>query len=305
MVGQKTHDDALNCNGLFSNKPFETIAPSQQTRPFVFNSPHSGRVYPQSFIAQSRLCKDQIRLSEDFYVDRLFANVAQKGVPLLKANFPRSWLDVNREPYELDPKMFDSPLPPYANISSIRVAGGLGTVPRIVAEHKDIYKHRLSVDDGLARIEQIYRPYHETLRKLIAKTHAKFGYAVLVDCHSMPSSIQNGSGQGRPDFIIGDRYGSSTLSSLTQIALLILTNMGYKVTSNKPYAGGFITEHYGRPAKNLHALQIEINRGLYVDEKTFEPKPGFDKLAQDLTLFSERFMHYVEQEMSQIKTAAQ
>lgn len=299
MAGQ------TNYNEMFKGKPFETVAPFDQTRPFVFNSPHSGRIYPDEFTQSSRLEKDHIRLSEDFFVDRLFANVPQKGVPLLKANFPRAWLDVNREPYELDPKMFDGPLPSYANISSIRVAGGLGTVPKIVAENREIYRHRLPVQEGLERIEKVYRPYHETLRKLIARTHAKFGYAVLVDCHSMPSNMNNVSGKYRPDFIIGDRYGVSARSSLTQIALLILSNMGYQVTSNKPYAGGFITEHYGRPTKNLHALQIEINRGLYVDEKSFELRPGFDKLVEDLTLFSKRFMHYVEQEMSEFAVAAQ
>lgn len=294
-----------NYQDMFKGQPFETIAPSEQTRPFVFNSPHSGRNYPLEFVENSRLNDSHIRLSEDFFVDRLFANIPQKGVPLLKANFPRAWLDVNREPYELDPKMFDRPLPPYTNVNSIRVAGGLGTIPKIVAENREIYQHRLPVSEGLERIEKIYRPYHETLRKLIARTHSKFGYAVLVDCHSMPSNVNDMSGHLRPDFIIGDRYGSSTRSTLTQIALLILTNMGYHVTSNKPYAGGFITQHYGRPNKNLHALQIEINRGLYVDEKTFQPKAGFDKLMDDLTLFSERFMHYVEREMFEFAVAAQ
>lgn len=289
----------------FGGKPFEVIAPSEQTRPFVFNSPHSGRIYPKDFLDSSRLDSFSIRASEDHYVDLLFDNVSQSGVSFLKANFPRAWLDVNREPYELDPKMFDGELPSYINKNSIRVAGGLGTIPKIVAEKKDIYQHRLPVGESLDRIEHLYRPYHETLRKLIARTHAKFGYAFLIDCHSMPSTVGRGKTSLRPDFIIGDRYGTSADKCLTQIALLLLNNMGYNAISNKPYAGGFITEHYGRPQKNLHALQIEINRGLYIDERTLELKPAFDRLKNDLQQFSVQFMHYVEHEFSNIQLAAE
>lgn len=289
----------------FDGKPFEVIAPTQQTRPFVFNSPHSGRIYPEAFLASSRLDALSIRASEDHYVDQFFSGVSHFGVPFLKANFPRSWLDVNREPYELDPKMFDGELPAYVNQNSIRVAGGLGTIPKIVAEKKEIYSHRLPVDESLERIEFVYRPYHEILRKLIAKTHAQFGYAFLIDCHSMPSNTDQGRTGVRPDFIIGDRYGTSADSCLTQIALLLLNNMGYHAISNKPYAGGFITEHYGRPRKNLHALQIEINRGLYINEQTLELKPAFDRLRDDLQQFSAQFMHYVEYEFSNISAAAE
>lgn len=289
----------------FGEEPFEVFAPIEQTRPFVFNSPHSGRNYPDRFLASSRLDPLAIRASEDHYVDQLFDKVSQFGVPFLKANFPRAWLDVNREPYELDPKMFDGELPSYINKSSIRVAGGLGTIPKIVAENKDIYRHRLPVQESLERIEHLYRPYHSTLRKLIARTHARFGRAFLIDCHSMPSSAGRGKTGQRPDFIIGDRYGTSADKCLTQIALLLLNNMGYNAISNKPYAGGFITEHYGRPQKNLHAVQIEINRGIYIDERTLELKPMFDKLKHDLQHFSVQFMHYVEHEFSNIQAAAE
>lgn len=289
----------------FGGKPFEVVAPSEQTRPFVFNSPHSGRTYPDDFLTCSRLNACSIRASEDHYVDLLFDEIPQFGVPLLKANFPRAWLDVNREPYELDPRMFDGELPSYVNRNSIRVAGGLGTIPKIVAEKKDIYRHRLSIDEGIDRIEYVYRPYHETLRKLIARTHARFGYAFLVDCHSMPSTVGRGKTNFRPDFIIGDRYGTSADKCLMQIALLLLNNMGYHAISNKPYAGGFITEHYGRPQKNLHALQIEINRGLYINEQSLELKSSFDQLKNDLQKFSIQFMHYVEHEFSNMQAAAE
>lgn len=297
--------EGFDFKDIFGCEAFSVVAPPNQIKPFVFNSPHSGRNYPESFISGSRLDENGIRASEDFYVDQLFSKVSQFGVPLLKANFPRAWLDVNREPYELDPKMFIEPLPPHANINSVRVAGGLGTVPKIVAENKDIYQRRLPLGEALNRIEHVYRPYHEMLRKLIVRTHAKFGYCVLVDCHSMPSNVRSSGKHERPDFIIGDRYGSSADNRLTQIALLIFQNMGYRAVRNKPYAGGFITEHYGRPHKHLHALQIEINRSLYIDETSLELKSGFDKLQADLGLFAKQFMHYVEHEYSDLQSAAE
>ncbi|TYC60707.1 N-formylglutamate amidohydrolase [Rhodobacterales bacterium] len=265
---------------------FDVLSPADQRLPYVFNSPHSGRQYPRSFLASSRLDELAIRRSEDAYVDDLFAHVVPLGAPLLRAHFPRAYLDVNREPYELDPKMFDGRLPPYANVRSIRVAGGLGTVARIVSENHEIYRHKLPVREALARVEEIYKPYHSTLRRLLAQTHVTFGYAVLIDCHSMPSTVKCQTTDTRPDFILGDRYGTSCSSELTDFACMTLRNMGYTVNRNKPYAGGFITEHYGRPASGLHALQIEINRGLYMNETTQEPSSGFADLFDNLREFT-------------------
>lgn len=250
--------------------------------PFVFNSPHSGRLYPGSFLAASKLSSLDIRRSEDVFVDQLFSGVVALGAPLLAAQFPRAWLDVNREPYELDPKLFTENLPAHANIRSMRVAGGLGTVPRLVAENVEIYRQRPSLDEAMGRIENIYRPYHETLRGLMARASVTFGHAILVDCHSMPSSGARNEGQSRPDIIIGDRYGTSCNGDISRGLMRRFAELGYSVTRNKPYAGGFITEHYGRPLKGLHAVQIEINRGLYVNEKTLEPTVGFQALAEDI-----------------------
>ncbi len=275
--------DQVDFNGLPS---FEVLAPADQRLPFVFNSPHSGCQYPKSFLEASRLDSRAIRKSEDAFVDSLFASVVPLGAPLLRANFPRAYLDVNREPYELDPKMFDGRLPSYANVRSIRVAGGLGTVARIVSESQEIYRHRLPVDEALMRIEEIYKPYHSALRRLLAQTHVTFGHSVLIDCHSMPSSIRTGGSDERPDFILGDRYGTSCAPDLTDFAASLLRGMGYSVSRNKPYAGGFITEHYGRPARGLHALQIEINRGLYMDEATHSPHEGYQRLKLDLAEFA-------------------
>jgi N-formylglutamate amidohydrolase len=226
-----------------------------------------------------------IRRSEDHYVDELFSHAPNLGAPLLLAHFPRAYLDVNREPYELDPRMFDGALPPYVNIGSMRVAGGLGTIPRIVAENMEIYRRRLSVEEGLSRIEAIYKPYHACLRRLIARTHATFGMSVLIDCHSMPGNIRLSGSDIRPDFIIGDRYGTSAAAELSRAAMYFLEGLGFTAVRNKPYAGGFITEHYGRPVRGLHALQIEINRALYIDEVTLRKRPDFDDLKRALTEF--------------------
>ncbi len=301
-VGDQT---GLSERNAFADKAFEIIEPGTQRLPFVFNSPHSGRIYPQSFLDLSRLDDHAIRRSEDHYVDELFGFVPDFGAPLLLAHFPRAYLDVNREPYELDPRMFDGPLPPHANIGSVRVAGGLGTVPRLVAENMEIYRGRLPVADALARIEEIYKPYHACLRRLIARTHVGFGMAILVDCHSMPANIRITGSSQRPDFIIGDRYGTSAAAELSRVVVEILEGMGYSVSRNKPYAGGFITEHYGRPVRGLHALQIEINRGLYIDEGTLLKKPGFARLSADLQSFVRALAVHVDDAAAYLPLAAE
>ncbi|MEM8750331.1 MAG: N-formylglutamate amidohydrolase [Pseudomonadota bacterium] len=261
---------------------FSVLAPAEQRVPFVFNSPHSGSNYPPSLVAASRLTPHTLRMSEDVLVDRLFDSVVMIGAPLLRAHFPRAWLDVNREPYELDPKLFREKLPAHANTRSIRVAGGLGTVPRLVSENLPIYEIPPTLADGMERIEQVYRPYHETLRKLIAQSVVQFGYGVLVDCHSMPSSDSKSEQKVRPDIIVGDRYGTSCNGEISGCLIDQFSALGYTVARNKPYAGGFITEHYGRPLKGLHAVQVEINRALYIDEATLQPHEGFEKLRLDI-----------------------
>lgn len=281
------------------NPPFTLLEPAEQRVPFVFNSPHSGRNYRPQFLAQVRLDRASIRKSEDYRVEELFAGAVPLGSPMLAANFPRAFLDVNREPYELDPAMFEGELPAYANTKSVRVAGGLGTIARIVSETEDIYASRISVDDGLERINSIYRPYHATLRSLVARTHARFGHAVLVDCHSMPSMRETQhQRRTRPDFVLGDRFGTSCAPQITFAAAQFLGEMGYDVEINKPYAGGFITEHYGRPDSGFHALQIELNRSIYMDEISLTKKPAFEKVAQDMTRFISRLVSIPEAGMA-------
>ena len=202
---------------------------------------------------------------------------------MISARFPRAYLDVNREPYELDPELFADPLPDYANSQSVRVIGGLGTIARIVADGEEIYSTRLSVEQAMARIDYLYFPFHGALAELDAETKALFGYAVLIDCHSMPSAQMAQSSGPRPDFVIGDRFGVACDPKLTRTLKDALTGSGYDVHLNRPYAGGYITEHYGRPLEGVHAVQIEINRALYLNEARFTPGRGFPRLKTDLT----------------------
>ncbi len=273
--------------------------------PFVLNSPHSGRFYPQRFLAMSRLDPATIRRSEDAFVDELFAGGTMLGAPMLCANFPRAYLDVNREPWELDPRMFSETLPAHANTRSARVAGGLGTVPRLVGDGLDIYPGRLPLGEAALRIEAIYKPYHDALRRLVMRTHTAFGFAVLIDCHSMPASVRIGEGTVRPDFIIGDRFGTSACAALSETAIDLLAAMGYRVAHNKPYAGGFITEHYGRPARNLHVLQIEVNRGLYMNERCLTRNAGFEALTGDITRFLRELMALPDELFCPVPMAAE
>ena len=286
-------------------RPFEVRAAAEQRVPYIFNSPHSGRYYPERFLEMTRLDANAIRRSEDCYVEELFGCAVMLGAPLLIANFPRAYLDVNREPWELDPRMFADPVPGFCNVRSARVAGGLGTVPKLVGEGLDIYARRLPLAEPDDPIETIYKPYHECLKRLLTRTHARFGSAVLVDCHSMPASIRIGDSGVRPDFIIGDRFGASASGQLSEHAITLLSAMGYAVAHNKPYAGGFITEHYGRPARGLHALQIEVNRGLYMNERTYQKSAGFDALARDLQSFAADLMALPEDAIGAMPLAAE
>lgn len=272
---------------------FTIVAPLPQTVPFVFCSPHSGRIYPSSLIARARLDAHGLRRSEDCLVDDLFADVTRLGAPLIAARFPRAYLDLNREPYELDPELFDEELPPYANTQSIRVAGGLGTIARIVADGEEIYREPPALEHALDRIELLYKPFHRALADLLAATHKRFGYAILIDCHSMPSASAAGSSPTRPHLVLGDRFGSACDPRITRFAREVAQGLGYEVLLNRPYAGGFITEHYGRPAQGFYAMQIEINRALYLNETTLTATAGFGRLKADLMKLAQALVNAV------------
>ena len=257
---------------------FDVVRPTQLLSPLVFCSPHSGRCYPRAFLAASRLAPLALRKSEDCYVDELLGTVATLGAPLISARFPRAYIDANREPYELDPALFVERPPAFANTQSIRVAGGLGTIPRLVADAEEIYANRLPLSVAFERIERLYHPFHQALADLLQEARSAFGRSILIDCHSMPSASSDQSSNQRPHFVLGDRFGVSCDPRLTRFVRDTLTGYGYSVQLNRPYAGGFITEHYGKPVAGIEALQIEINRGLYLNEATLEKTAGFTAL---------------------------
>src|SRR5450631_3441472 len=268
--------------------PFEVVEPVRLACPLVFSSPHSGTIYPRRFLEAARLDETVLRRSEDAFVDALFGGATALGAPLIRARFPRAYLDLNREPYELDPRMFDGELPAFANTRSLRVAGGLGTIARVVGQAQEIYACRIPIGEALDRIEKLYKPYHACLRGLIDRARQVFGIAVLVDCHSMPSgTLRQGQTKlftmpQKPDFVVGDRYGTSCAPDFVDAVEYELRRRGYDVQRNKPYAGGFITEHYGNPAGECHAMQIEVSRALYMDERTLSKGERFAEVAADL-----------------------
>src|SRR6202048_3540697 len=210
--------------------PFEALEPADCLGPLLFNSPHSGRIYPREFLLTARLDLAILRRSEDSFVDELIAGVVGRGQPLVRAHFPRCYIDVNREPYELDPRMFEGRLPSFANTRSMRVAGGLGTVARVVGDSQEIYDQRIPVDDALRRIETLYKPYHRALRRLFTRVHRDFGAAVLVDCHSMPSTAGPKDERPRADIVIGDRYGTSCVGVVADTIEAIVRERGYTVS---------------------------------------------------------------------------
>ena len=264
----------------------EILRPGEQTAPIVLASPHSGTAYPDAFVAASPLDPLDLRRSEDCFVDELWLGAAALGVPLLRAAFPRAFVDANREPFELDPEMFEDELPPYVNVNSSRVAAGLGTLARVVASGKEIYGGKLRFADALDRIETCYRPYHAALRRLIDATRDRFGYCILIDCHSMPSvgaPMDPDAGRGRADFILGDGFGTACEGAVAHTVERALESHGYRVTRNKPFAGGYTTRHYGCPEEGVHALQIETNRALYMDEDAIGRLPALADVAGHMT----------------------
>ncbi len=249
--------------------------------PLVFASPHSGRIYPADMMAATTLDALTIRRSEDAFVDDLIAAAPSLGATVISARLARAYIDVNREPYELDPTMYEGELPEFARGRSARVAAGLGAIARIVAEGQEIYGRKLTFAEACGRIETAHTPYHAALNQLLEAARAAHGFAILVDWHSMPAAAAR-SGSGACDMVLGDRFGAACAPALSACVGGELEAMGYRVARNAPYAGGYTTEHYGRPAKGIHALQIEISRGLYLDEARLVPTEGFAKLRRDI-----------------------
>jgi N-formylglutamate amidohydrolase len=262
--------------------------PDMPATALVFASPHSGRVYPPGLMAASCLDADTIRQSEDAHVDELISGSPAHGVTVIAARLARAWIDVNREPWELDPGMFEDELPAYAKGRTARVAAGLGSIARIVSDGQEIYHRKLTFAEALARVEAVHRPYHAALAELVASARQAWGAAVLIDWHSMPSAAARhgtdarGGERAGCDVVLGDRFGGACAPAVARLAEQGFRDLGYSVARNAPYAGGYTTEHYGRPPRKVHALQVEINRALYMDERTLAPTSGFRSLKADL-----------------------
>ena len=255
-------------------------APAKQTVPLVFSSPHSGCCYDDEFIATARLDEKTLRRSEDSYVDDIFGTAPTHGAPLIAATFPRAFCDVNREAWELDPAMFEDTLPAWVNTTSPRVGAGLGTIARVVANGEAIYGIRLRFAEAQRRVHGYWQPYHDALFSMVEQTRARFGACLLVDCHSMPSATTSGR-RATPDVVLGDVHGTTCAPAVMRRADAFFTERGYLTRRNDPYAGGYVTRHYGRPNANIHALQIEIARGLYMDEVTLEKRSGYTRVKRD------------------------
>ena len=259
----------------FENRSYVLRQPESRTTSVVFASPHSGRNYPASFLAKAILNEREIRSSEDAFVDDLFASAVDCGAPLLLAQAPRAYLDLNRGPEELDPAVIEGVRRMAHNP---RIASGLGVIPRVVSNGRAIYRGKLTLNEAHERITQVWRPYHDTLQSLLDEAHRSFGEAILIDCHSMPhEALENVGppGASRPDVVLGDRFGAAAASSVVERVEAAFASAGFKVARNMPFAGAYICQHYGRPSRRHHAVQVEIDRSLYMNENTIKPNANF------------------------------
>lgn len=262
------------------------LRPAEQRLPFVFASPHSGRLYPPDFIAQSRLTPEALRRSEDAYVDELFEAVTDFGCPFLAAEFPRAYVDTNRAASELDPAMFDAPLAVAVAVPGARVNAGLGVIPRVVRDGVDIYRGKLGATEAENRLNLLYRPYHAALAALVDETWRRFGCAVVVDCHSMPSV------PAVPEIVFGDCHGTAISPQLMRHVERAFALQGFATARNAPYAGGYTTHLYARRQIGVHALQIEVNRALYLDEERIAKTSGFAGVKGRLIAALQRVLEF-------------
>ncbi len=265
------------------HRAFDLERPRRRTTAVVFASPHSGRDYPDTFLKHAALDAQAIRSSEDAYVDQLFSMVPQSGAPFLTARAPRAFLDLNRAPEELDSALIEGVRRQSHNP---RVASGLGVIPRVVSNGRPIYRGKISLEEAHSRITTFWRPYHDQLQTLLDESRNRFGLGILVDCHSMPHEAIEHVGVGgghRPDIVIGDRFGAAASSIIVEQIEAAFASAGLRVARNMPFAGAYIAQHYGRPSKNQHAVQIELDRGLYMNERTLERKSDFDAFKQLLS----------------------
>jgi N-formylglutamate amidohydrolase len=300
MTVLQTHSKLCLMDGETADATLELRRPTGKRLPLILASPHSGSDYPVDFVSASRLDRLALRRSEDSFVDELFAAAPGLGAPLLSARFPRAYLDVNREPYELDPAMFSDALPHFVNAASPRVRMGLGTIARVVANGEEIYANKLRFAEAQRRIDGLYYPYHQALHRLVEETEALFGGYLLVDCHSMPSAAGLMCSAAAVDIVLGDCHGTTCAPEILEAARRFFAVRGFTVAINAPYAGGYTTEHYGYPPRRRHTLQVEINRALYMDERNYRRRPRFASLVRELTEFVGQLARAAEERLTEI-----
>lgn len=262
---------------------FKLSMPPAQSTSVVFASPHSGRHYPWWFVRKSMLDELVIRSSEDAFMDMLVACAPSFGAPLLTAQMPRAYIDLNRSSDELDPAVIEGIKPGNHNP---RIASGLGVIPRVVSNGRAIYRGKLPLSEAKERIEAVWQPYHAQLTALMTQTKTAFGEAILIDCHSMPHEALDSVtkvGRSRPEVVLGDRFGASADSAIVERVETIFLEAGLRVSRNAPFAGAYTTQHYGRPSRRHHAIQIEIDRSLYMNELRVRPNANFDSFKQLMT----------------------
>ncbi|MCB1390583.1 MAG: N-formylglutamate amidohydrolase [Rhodobacteraceae bacterium] len=254
----------------------EVREPARTTSPVVFASPHSGRVYPADLMARSQVSERVLRSSEDAFVDLLLSGAPDFGACLVTTEVPRAYVDFNRAADELDPALIEGV--PRAGLNP-RVASGLGVLARVVSNGRAIYRGKLPRAEAERRIARYWTPYHAALDGVLARQHARFGAVLLCDVHSMPHEAlagHPGRGPSRPDVILGDRWGASASASVMGAVETVLREHGFVVARNSPFAGAYVAQRHGQPSRGRHAIQIEIDRALYLDEATIEPLPRFD-----------------------------
>ncbi|TVQ52266.1 MAG: N-formylglutamate amidohydrolase [Rhodobacteraceae bacterium] len=277
---------ARRCDAMMSAMeqppPYRVAEPVGQVAPAVFSSPHSGRWYPPEFVRRARLGALALRASEDAFVDELFMAAPRFGAPLIYAIAPRAYVDLNRAPDELDPAVVEGVR---ATGLNPRIAAGLGVIPRVVAEGRTIYSGRISRTEAAERLARHHAPYHDAVSTLMRRAAAGRGSALLFDCHSMPSDALRAAPRvrgRRPEVVLGDRFGASAADWAMAEAQAAFESAGFVVVRNTPFAGGYITQRYGRPSQGWHAIQIELDRALYLDERRIERSAGFDALRKAL-----------------------